>query len=102
MPSTRRPPLNMTLPSMRVVAPMRLSIRFCGLLALLNIALVLSLSQCHRVGRSRLRRSGLVHAHLHALHLRLRADPESPLDSLEVLESQLESGSAGICRLGGG
>src|ERR1700716_1815450 len=59
-----------------------------------------SLSQCHRLRCSGLSRSALVHAHLHAFHLRLRADPESPLDSLEVLESQLESGRPGICRLG--
>src|SRR6267142_4321343 len=99
MPSTRSPPLKMTLPSMRVVAPIRLSIRFCGLLVLLNIVcpfpcsrpLFGALPEGHQVGGTRLRRRTLVHPHLHALHFRLRAHPESPFDSLEVPESKLES-----------
>ena len=46
MPSTRNPPLKITLPSMRVVAPIRLSIRFCGLLVLLNTSIS---SACYNV-----------------------------------------------------
>src|SRR5689334_15667262 len=98
MPSTRSPPLKITLPSMRVVAPIRLSMRFCGLLALLNTLLSLPL-QRHRVSRARLVRSGLVDPHLHAFHLRLRVHPESPFDPSEILESQPELPCHGIARL---
>ena len=87
MPSTRSPPLKITFPSMRVVAPIRLSMRFCGLLVLLNIVSLLRLLQAHRVRCPRLRRSGLVDSYLHAFHLRFRAYPESPFDPPEVLES---------------
>src|SRR3989304_1331645 len=59
MPSTRSPPLKKTLPSMRVVAPIRLSIRFCGLLDLPNMVFA-SLPQRDGVGRLRLRGAGLV------------------------------------------
>src|SRR6185503_16873301 len=95
MPSTRRPPLKMRLPSMRVVAPIRLSMRFCGLLVLLNMVIT-PLSEGHQVGRAWLRRSAFVNPHLDALHFRLRAHPESPFDSLEVPESKLKSGCLGI------
>src|SRR6185503_15701402 len=95
MPSTRNPPLKITLPSMRVVAPIKLSILFCGLFDLLNISSSLLLHH-HGVGCARLAGASLVDAHLHALHLRLRADPEGPFDPTEVLESQTESGCAGI------
>ena len=40
-PSTRSPPLKNTLPSMRVVAPIRLSMRFCGLLSFRTCSLLL-------------------------------------------------------------
>src|SRR5262245_10018349 len=100
MPSTRNPPLKITLPSMRVVAPMRLSIRFCGLLFLLNIVRSVQSLQRYRLGCARLLRARLVDAHLDALHLRLRVDPESAFDPPEVLESQLESGCPGVRLLG--
>src|SRR3989304_3213994 len=95
MPSTRSPPLKKTLPSMRVVAPIRLSIRFCGLLGLPNMVFA-SLPQRDGVGRLRLRRAGLVDPHLHVLDLRLRAHPERPFHPLEVLESQPERGRPGV------
>src|SRR5262245_61760466 len=100
MPSTRNPPLKITLPSMRVVAPMRLSIRFCGLLFLLNMARSVQNLQRYRLGCARLLRASLVDAHLDALHLRLRVDPESAFHPPEVLESQLESGCPGVRLLG--
>src|SRR3989440_10759752 len=96
MPSTRSPPLKITLPSMRVVAPISLSILFCGLLVLLNILRSLSALKGYRVGGARLARASLVNAHLHAFNLRLRVHPESPFDPSEVLESQLESGSVSV------
>src|SRR5687768_1899112 len=99
-PSTRNPPLKITLPSMRVVAPIRLSIRFCGLLVLLNTFFSFPLnSQRHRLRRARLGRSALVDAHLHAFHFRLRVDPESPFDPSEILESQPECRCRGVARL---
>src|SRR3972149_4897536 len=91
MPTEATPPLTKTLPSMRVVAPIRLSIRFCGLLDLPNMVFA-SLPQRDGVGRLRLRRAGLVDPHLHVLDLRLRAHPERPFHPLEVLESQPERG----------
>src|SRR3990170_5390182 len=107
MPSTRSPPLKITLPSMRVVAPIRLSMRFCGLLDLLNMCF--SLSPCsvplrcaihtHRVGCARLALPGLVHARLHALHLGFRVHPEGPFDPPEVLECQPELRCRGIAWL---
>src|SRR5690242_19579081 len=86
-PTTRSPPLRNTLPSMRVVAPIRLSMRFCGLLSLRNMTFAPSLQSCD------LRRLGVggaafVDAHLHAFHLGLGTDPESAFSSLEVLEVQ--------------
>src|SRR5688572_20400883 len=99
MPSTRSPPLKITLPSIRVVAPIRLSMRFCGLLVLLNILSRLSPLQAHRMRRARLGRSGLVYPHLHAFHLRLRVHPERSLDPSEVLEGQPERSRCGISRL---
>src|SRR2546421_101219 len=101
MPSTRSPPLKMTLPSMRVVCPMRLSMRFCGLLALLNTFLLPSppLSEAHRVRRARLVRPGLVDTHLDILDLRLGADPESAFHAAEVLECQPERRCTDIGRL---
>src|SRR3972149_10529952 len=95
MPSTRSPPLKKTVASMRVVAPIRLSIRFCGLLDLPNMVFA-SLPQRDGVGRLRLRRAGLVDPHLHVLDLRLRAHPERPFHPLEVLESQPERGRPGV------
>src|SRR6185436_8663437 len=89
MPSTRSPPLKITLPSMRVVAPIRLSIRFCGLLTLLNIA-PSTLLEAHRVRRARLVGAVLVHAHLDVLDLRLGIDAEAAFDPAEVLERQPE------------
>src|SRR2546427_1331448 len=41
-----------------------------------------------------------VHAYLNALHLRLRAHPEGPLDPPEVLECQPKGRRAGVPRLG--
>src|SRR6267143_1001675 len=64
MPSTRRPPLKITLPSMRVVTPIRLSIRFCGLLVLLNIFLPSAPSEAHAERCAGLVGTHLVHAHL--------------------------------------
>src|SRR5262245_32069088 len=107
MPSTRRPPLKITLPSMRVVAPIRLSIRFCGLLlVLLNISLflpyripLLSL-QAYRVRRPRLPRAAFVDACLHALDFRFGAHSEGALYPAEVPEIQLEGRRSGIRLLG--
>src|SRR5688572_20911310 len=102
IPSTRNPPLKITLPSMRVVAPIRLSMRFCGLLVLLNIAFFpspLAALQAYRVRRARLVRPALVHPYLHALDLRLRVHPEGAFDPAEVLESQPERRRCGVPRL---
>src|SRR5687767_1276188 len=103
MPSTRSPPLKITLPSMRVVAPIRLSMRFRGLLVLLN-TFVLSFPslQTHRVRGARLAVPGLVDPRLHALDLGLRVHPERPFDAPEVLEGQPERRRCGIPRLGKG
>src|SRR5436190_2809327 len=90
MPSTRRPPLKITLPSMRVVAPMRLSMRFCGLLVLLLN--MFAPSQRHRVRRAGLVRPRLVYAHLDILDLRLGVNPEDAFHAAEVLECQPELG----------
>src|SRR6185503_8364017 len=100
MPSTRSPPLNTTLPSMRVVWPIRLSMRFCGLLVLLNMLLSLFSLQSGGVGCSGLVRAVLVDPHLHALDARLRVHPEGPLHALEILERQLEFGRPGVRRFG--
>src|ERR1041385_537557 len=86
-PSTRSPPLKNTLPSMRVVAPIRLSIRFCGLLSLRNMAFAPSLQSC-ALRRLGVGSAAFVDAHLHAFHLCLGADPEGAFRSLEVLEVQ--------------
>src|SRR2546422_92478 len=100
MPSTLRPPLKITLPSMRVVSPIRLSIRFCGLLVLLNISTPSAPSEAYAVRRAGLVRSHLVHAHLDAFDLCLRAHPEGALHPPEVLESQPKGCRAGVPRLG--
>src|ERR1044071_200397 len=103
MPSTRRPPLKITLPSIRVVAPIRLSIRFCGLLVvLLNMPFSLPAIplQAHPVCRARLGRSAFVDAGLHALHLGPGADSEGALDPAEIPEIQLEGGCSGFTLLG--
>src|SRR6185503_3876025 len=95
-PSTRRPPLKKTLPSMRVVAPIRLSIRFCGLLSLRNM--LASLSAQRRVLRHfRFHRAGLENAYLHAHHPGLGAHPERAVDPLEVLECQAEGRRIRLC-----
>src|SRR5258706_9232134 len=97
MPSTRNPPLKMTLPSMRVVAPIRLSIRFCGLLVvLLNMRFPL---QRYRHRGARLVRSGLIDPRLDIRHLRLGIHPEDAFDAAEVLECQPELGRPSVCRL---
>src|SRR3954469_21373922 len=94
-PSTRNPPLKMTLPSMRVVAPIRLSMRFCGLLCLLNI-LPPCPSQTHGgCGAGRVRAS-LVHAHLNVLDPRLGIHPKRAFDAPEVLERQPELGRRSV------
>src|SRR5215470_1791783 len=95
MPSTRNPPLNTTLPSMRVVAPIRLSIRFCGLLVLLNIASPFFRSEAGGLGRPRLSLAVLVDPHLHRLDPCFRVHPEGALHPAEVLECQLEFGRPG-------
>src|SRR5262249_17808561 len=97
MPSTLNPPLKITLPSMRVVVPMRLSILFWGLLDLLNISCSLR-PYGHRVRRARLARASLVDAHLHALHLRLRVHPERPFDPTEIFESEAEGSRVRLLR----
>src|ERR687884_2138282 len=94
MPSTRSPPLKMMLPSTRVVAPIRLSMRFCGLVGLLNI--FFSPSKRRGVRRTRLARAPLVHAHLHVLDLRLGIDAKNAVHAAEVLERQPEGGCACI------
>src|SRR6478736_5988074 len=96
-PSTLNPPLKITLPSIRVVVPIRLSIRFCGLLDLLNISCSL-LPDGHRVSCARLAGASLVDAHLHALHLRLRVHPERPFDPTVVLESKAEGSRVRLLR----
>src|SRR3990172_13371419 len=88
-PSTRRPPLKKTLPSMRVVAPIRLSMRFCGLLSLRNMLASPSI-QRHAAGHLRLRRAGLVYAGLNARNPGLGIHAENAVDPLEVLECQAE------------
>src|SRR6185436_1175123 len=97
MPSTLNPPLKITLPSIRVVVPIRLSIRFCGLLDLLNISCSLR-PYGHRVSCARLARARFVDAHLNALHLRLRAHPERALDPTVVLESKAEGSRVRLLR----
>src|SRR2546423_6812955 len=101
IPSTRSPPLKITLPSMRVVAPIRLSMRFCGLLVLLNISLFPSclFLEAHRVGDARLGRPSLINAHLHTLYLGFGIHPERAFHPPEVLESQPKGGRPGIRRL---
>src|SRR5260221_6312012 len=88
-PSTRSPPLKKTLPSMRVVAPIRLSMRFCGLLSLRNMFTPCSAKR-DASGHFGFRRPGLVDAQLNADDLGLRIHPKSPINPLEVLESQAE------------
>src|SRR4051794_10827530 len=97
MPSTLKPPLKITLPSIRVVVPIRLSIRFCGLFDLLNISCSLR-PNGHRVSCARLARASLVDAHLHTLHLRLRAHPERSFDPTVVLESKAEGSRIPLLR----
>src|SRR4030095_13944280 len=97
MPSTLNPPLKITLPSIRVVVPIRLSIRFCGLLDLLNISCSLR-PYGHRVRCARLVRPSLVDAHLHPLHFCLRVHPERPFDPTVVLESQAEGSRVRLLR----
>src|SRR6185436_7745724 len=97
MPSTLNPPLKITLPSIRVVVPMRLSIRFCGLLDLLNISCSLR-PYGQRVSCARLAGASLVDAHLHAFHLRLRVHPERPFDPTVVFESQAEGSRVRLLR----
>src|SRR3954466_15529554 len=94
-PSTRNPPLKMTLPSMRVVAPIRLSMRFCGLLCLLNI-LPPCPSQTHGVCGARLVRASLVHAHLNVLDPRLGIHPKRAFHAPEVLDGQPELGRRSV------
>src|SRR5690242_9001809 len=101
MPSTRSPPLNITLPSMRVVTPIRLSMRFCGLLVLLNMLCSIPL-EAHGTRGARLIRPGLVDARLDILHFRLRVHPEGALDAAEVLECQPECPCPGVANLGKG
>src|SRR5258705_9421947 len=96
-PSTRRPPLKKTLPSMRVVAPIRLSILFCGLLSLRNIVITPSW-QGHASRHFGVARASFVHTQLHARHLRLRAHPEDAFDPLEVLEAQAKCRRVGVPR----
>src|SRR3970282_2989944 len=88
-PSTRRPPLKKTLPSMRVVAPIRLSMRFCGLLSLRNMIASPSI-RCHAARHLWLRRPGLINADLNACNLGLGIDAENAVHPLEVLECQAE------------
>src|SRR5438309_2105495 len=57
-------------------------------------------SEAHAECRAGLVGPHLVHAYLNALHLRLRAHPEGPLDPPEVLECQPKGGRAGVPRLG--
>src|SRR5688572_8894652 len=100
MPSTRNPPLKKTLPSMRVVAPIRLSIRFCGLLSLRNMsAPFIPSAQAQALRCERVARPVFVNAHLNASHLGLRVHPEGAFRTLEVLERQAELGSVGVARL---
>src|SRR5512143_1643580 len=97
-PSTRRPPLKNTLPSMRVVAPIRLSMRFCGLLSLRNMPASPSV-QRYAAGHLRFRRPRLVHAGLNARDLGLGIHAEDAVDPLEVLECQPETRSIRLCLL---
>src|SRR5689334_17530878 len=97
IPSTRNPPLKTTFPSMRVVAPLRLSIRFCGLLALL-LNMLASLQRCRHCG-ARLVGAGLVNARLDILDLRLGVHPEDAFHAAEVLERQPELGRTRVPRL---
>src|SRR5436853_3294669 len=96
MPSTRRPPLKPTLPSMRVVAPIRLSIRFCGLLVLLNIFVSVTASPyAWRAADSSPPRT----PHLDILDFRLGIDSESAFHAAKVLERQPERGRPCVRRL---
>src|SRR5712692_3205092 len=97
MPSTRSPPLKNTLPSMRVVAPIRLSMRFCGLLSLRNM-LVTPSFQRHALRHLCISGAAFVDAHLHARHLRLGTHPEDAFDPLEVLEAQAKCRRVGVPR----
>src|SRR5258708_13018002 len=90
IPSTRNRRLKITLPSMRVVAPIRLSIRFCGLLVvLLNMLAPL---QRYRHRGARLVGSRFVDPRLDILDFRLGVHPEDALHTAEVLECQPELG----------
>src|SRR3954471_19560846 len=94
IPSTRSPPLKMMLPSMGVVAPIRLSIRFCGLLVvLLNMLFPL---QRYRHRGARLVRAGLVDPRLDIRHFRLRVHAVDAFDPAEVLECQPELRRRGV------
>src|ERR1700694_845448 len=64
-----------------------------------HLVLPSALLEAHAMRRARLVRTQLVHAHLNTFHLRLRADPEGPLDPPEVLECQPKGPRAGVPRL---
>src|SRR5687767_12999740 len=74
---------------MRVVAPIRLSMRFCGLLSLRNMVRSPS-TQRHVADHPGFGGARFVDAQLHAAHPGLGTYPESPVGPLEVLECQTE------------
>src|SRR3954471_1373719 len=97
-PSTRRPPEKLTLPSIRVPAPIRLSIRFCGLLGCLR-NIVTPLRNKRALDGPGVAGPASHHAHLNGLHLHFGRDPERAFDAVEILEGELECRAAGIGRI---
>src|SRR4051812_41594173 len=97
-PSTRRPPEKLTFPSMRVPAPIRLSIRFCGLLGCLR-NIFTPLRNNRVLGGPGIARSAFHHAYLDRLHFHFGRDPERAFDAVEILEGKLECRAAGIGRI---
>src|SRR3990170_1596635 len=78
-PSTRSPPLKLTLPSIFVPVPIRLSMRFCGLLgcfANMDVSPRVLLRQIHALDCSRLAGALLENPYLDRLDLHLAGHSE--------------------------
>src|SRR5271154_808042 len=82
-PSIRKPPVKVILPSTVVPAPIRLSIRFCGLLLLLfpNMML-LPLSHDGRLNQFRIRAAIFEYPDLYTFHLRPGRNAKHSFDTL--------------------
>src|SRR5690349_12082479 len=100
-PSMRRPPVKFTLPSILVPTPIRLSMRFCGLLGCLrNINVSRLLRKVDVLAGTRLAGSVLQDARLYGTHLGSRWNPERSLNPAKILEVELESDVPRIGRIG--